>query len=132
MSRRSDHRLIVAIALAIAAALVMALASIAQADAREHSKFQSPEKAIAAAPGAKNPNCDRRADVVTRLAGAKYNEAQIGMGLHAQAKAVVELWVSADGGWSILLAMPNGKACMVASGSGWQTSILPLHGGEGG
>ena len=131
MSRRDRHKTIIAIFLSLPAFLLLLLAHAANADARQHSKFQRAEKAIVANPANAQRNCAERAGIVARLAGDKYNETQIGIGMHAQAGAVVELWMSEDGGWSILLSLPDGQTCMMAAGKGWQALSISGEGEPG-
>ena len=128
MPRRDRYKTIIAISLFLAAFLLLLLAHAASADARQHSKFQKAEKAIVASPASSQRNCAERAGIVARLAGDKYNETQIGIGMHAQAGAVVELWMSEDGGWSILLSLPNGQTCIMAAGKGWQALSISDEG----
>lgn len=36
------------------------------------------------------------------------------------AGALMEIFVSASGSWTVLVTLPGGPACLVASGTGWQ------------
>ncbi len=63
--------------------------------------------------------CGTRDSVVAKL-GDKYGEVRRGGGL-AGPTAIFEIWASeATGSWTILKTMPNGMACIVAVGEGWQ------------
>jgi hypothetical protein len=43
----------------------------------------------------------------------------VGMGL-AQPLHVTEIFASSRGSWAMLLTMPGGKACMIATGDNWE------------
>jgi hypothetical protein len=63
--------------------------------------------------------CGERDSVVAKL-GEKYGEVRRGGGL-AGATAIFEVWASdATGTWTILKTTPNGQACVMAVGEGWQ------------
>ena len=63
--------------------------------------------------------CGERNAVVTKL-GEKYGEVRRGGGL-AGATAIFEVWASdTTGTWTILKTTPNGQACVMAVGEGWQ------------
>ncbi len=66
--------------------------------------------------------CDTRDSIVETL-GEKYGETRRGGGL-AGPTTIFELWTSeATGTWTILKTYPNGVACVVAVGDGWQDDI---------
>jgi len=66
--------------------------------------------------------CAPRASALNHLA-KKYNEQPVAMGL-ANNGGVLEIISTAEGStWTIILTMPNGVACMIATGESW--SILP-------
>lgn len=63
--------------------------------------------------------CGARESVVAKL-GEKYGEVRRGGGL-AGATAIFEIWASdSTGTWTILKTSPNGQACVMAVGEGWQ------------
>ena len=63
--------------------------------------------------------CGERDSVVAKL-GEKYGEVRRGVGLTG-ATAIFEVWVSdSTGTWTILKTTPNGQACVMAVGEGWQ------------
>ena len=63
--------------------------------------------------------CGEREAVVAKL-GEKYGEVRRGGGL-AGATAIFEVWASdTTGSWTILKTSPNGQACVMAVGEGWQ------------
>ena len=39
--------------------------------------------------------------------------------------ALLEVFVSDSGNWTILVTVPGGPSCLVASGEGWQTLLPP-------
>ncbi len=63
--------------------------------------------------------CGTRDAVVAKL-GEKYGEVRRGGGL-AGSTAIFEIWASeATGTWTILKTTPDGLACVMAVGDGWQ------------
>jgi hypothetical protein len=63
--------------------------------------------------------CGARDSVVRNL-GEKYGEVRRGGGLTGST-AIYEIWASEDtGSWTILKTTPNGMACVMAVGEGWQ------------
>lgn len=62
--------------------------------------------------------CGERADVLAQLK-TRFEEAPIGVGA-TRGGAIVELTASEIGTWTLLLSMPNGVSCIMASGEGWQ------------
>lgn len=68
---------------------------------------------------AQGRNCGERELVVTRLAEA-YGETRQSIGLGAN-NAVVEVFASdATGSWTIIVTMPSGMTCLVASGMAYE------------
>lgn len=41
------------------------------------------------------------------------------------AGALMEVFVSGSGSWTILVTLPGGPSCLVASGEGWQPVVSP-------
>ncbi len=63
--------------------------------------------------------CGERDSVIAKL-GEKYGEVRRGGGLAGQT-AIFEIWASeATGTWTILKTAPDGMACIMAVGDGWQ------------
>lgn len=63
--------------------------------------------------------CGEREAVVQQLSET-HREIRKGSGLAGQA-ALFEVWASAaTGSWTILRTTPNGMACVMAVGKGWQ------------
>ena len=64
--------------------------------------------------------CKPRTDVVGHLA-KKYGEAPVAIGVTNNG-GLVEVLTTGDGNtWTIIVSMPNGTSCMVASGEDWRT-----------
>jgi hypothetical protein len=65
------------------------------------------------------PQCDSR-EAVTALLADRYGETRRALGLAGEA-AVMELYASdATGTWSITMTLPDGRMCLMASGSGYE------------
>ena len=77
---------------------------------------------VVLAPGiadAQNAKCAERAMVVERLEHA-YGETRQSIGL-GQNNAIVETWASdSTGTWTIIVTLPDGISCLVASGESWE------------
>ncbi len=73
--------------------------------------------------------CVKRSDFLKHLS-TNYNEAPIAMGVTASGR-VLEVVVSEKGTWTIIVTMPNGVACGIASGDGWETVAAPIAKGPG-
>lgn len=64
-------------------------------------------------------NCAKRATIVERLQ-SKFGETKRSMGL-GRNNAIVEVFASqSTGTWTILVSLPNGMSCLVASGESWE------------
>ena len=67
---------------------------------------------------AQQQNCGQRERVVKMLQ-IRHAEAPISMGLAANG-AIVEVFSTADGAsWTLLMTMPDGRTCLMASGESW-------------
>ena len=77
---------------------------------------------------ARGQACASRADVVERLAG-KYREAPIAIAMEQNGN-VIEVFVSANGTWTIIVTTPGGTTCLVASGGHWQAIPFKIPKGE--
>lgn len=65
-------------------------------------------------------NCEARADLLKRLQG-EFNEQLMAVGVAGDGRAAVELHATRNGSsWTLLLTLPNGVSCLLASGNGWQ------------
>jgi hypothetical protein len=68
---------------------------------------------------AQQANCGQRSMVVERLQ-TKYGETRRSVGL-APNNGVVETYASAESGtWTIVITLPNGMTCLVASGDAFE------------
>ena len=76
--------------------------------------------ALAASPVAA-AQCGTREDVVAQLS-AKYGEYPRSMGLSADNSAIVEVFASDSGTWTITVTTPEGVTCLVASGGSFRAS----------
>ena len=71
------------------------------------------------------PNCAERSFVLNEL-GVKYRETRRALGLAAN-NAVMEMFASAESGsWTLIVTMPDGTTCLVASGNGFEAVTDPL------
>ncbi len=65
-------------------------------------------------------NCAPRADVIKRLAQT-YGETRRGIGIARQG-AVMEVFASDQtGSWTIVVTLPEGVTCLIASGQSYET-----------
>lgn len=70
-------------------------------------------------------NCAPRDRVIGRLA-ERYGETRQSIGLGAN-NAVVEVFAASDTGtWTIILTLPNGLSCLVASGQAYE-AVAEAH-----
>jgi hypothetical protein len=76
------------------------------------SLFAGPSEAAAQA------SCGPRDQIVKVLAD-QYKEDPVGIGL-AQPGQVLEVFASQAGSWSMVMTMPDGKACLIAAGDNWE------------
>ena len=63
--------------------------------------------------------CVKRSDFLKHLS-ANYDEAPIAMGLTSTGR-VLEVVVSETGSWTIIVTLPSGISCGVASGVSWES-----------
>jgi len=70
--------------------------------------------------------CAERSALVGELK-EKYKEASQGLGMTGNG-AVMELMTSEGGSWSLVVTMPNGKSCLIATGSGWEQVPVKVAG----
>lgn len=76
-------------------------------------------------------SCAERTVVVERLQ-TKFGEARQSIGI-GQNNSVVEMFAStATGTWTLVVTLPNGMSCLVASGESWEqlAEELPASGGD--
>jgi hypothetical protein len=67
--------------------------------------------------------CTMRADLVKML-GDKYKEQPSGQGLVGD-RAMLEVYVSDKGTFTIVSSYPNGVACIIAAGNSWEAMERP-------
>jgi hypothetical protein len=65
------------------------------------------------------PLCDKR-DAVLKLLSDDFSEVPTAIGLVASG-GVMELLISERGSWSLILTLPTGLSCLVATGDSWAT-----------
>lgn len=53
-------------------------------------------------------------------------EVMIGQGVSQSRGSIVQVWASRDGGWTLIAALPDGRSCLLASGSSWESSPSAL------
>ncbi|MEO1066935.1 MAG: hypothetical protein AAFW47_06110 [Pseudomonadota bacterium] len=64
------------------------------------------------------PRCSSHDSITTHLA-KRYGETPRGLGLVSD-KGIMEVFVSKQGTWTILMTNPNGTSCLIAAGKGWE------------
>lgn len=72
--------------------------------------------------------CADRDRVVASLTD-QYSEKHLASGLQSSS-GLMEIWVSeTDGTWTILLTQPDGRTCIMASGTHWlERDAMPVSG----
>jgi hypothetical protein len=50
-----------------------------------------------------------------------FHERRLGYGVAGDA-AIVEIYISADGTWTVLLSDVRGRSCVLAAGDGWESA----------
>ncbi|NBJ12037.1 hypothetical protein [Microvirga arsenatis] len=73
---------------------------------------------LAPAPAEAQAACGPREQLV-KLLSDQYKEDPVGIGL-AQPGQVLEVFASSNGSWTMVMTMPDGKACMIAAGDNWE------------
>ena len=84
---------------------------------------------LGATPLAAQPNCAPRTAVLDRLQG-HFGETRQSIGLAGEGR-VLEIFASDETGtWTIVVTLPNGVSCLVASGQAFEqvTDALPPEG----
>ncbi len=72
-------------------------------------------------------NCMDRNVLVSRLAD-RYQEAPLWRGASPRGH-MMELFANDDGGtWTLVVSVPTGMSCMVASGEGWRNLRRKIEG----
>lgn len=76
--------------------------------------------------------CADRDRMVERLA-AHYQEVPAGRGLQArdESQALIEVWASRETGtFTVMQTLPNGVACVLATGTNWQFGVAEPRSGD--
>ncbi len=71
------------------------------------------------------PNCGKRNELI-KILDQTYHEASTGLGTINEL-AVIEVFTSEKGSFTILASQANGISCIIATGQNWETSELPKH-----
>lgn len=80
--------------------------------------------AVSVTPGAAQvPACGLRKSIVDHLS-ARYREVRQAIGLVSE-KAIMEVYASPAGSWTILMSNPAGRSCIIASGQAWSAHREP-------
>ena len=58
-------------------------------------------------------------DAVVRDLKEKYGEVRVAVGV-SRTGALLEVFASRSGSWTVLLTAPNGPACVAATGMSWE------------
>ncbi len=80
--------------------------------------------AVEMAQGQNMSVCLPHADAITELKES-YNEVPRGLGVGQRGVVVVELFVSPEGTWTVLITGTNGMSCIGASGGAWRFMPAP-------
>ncbi|MEM9438788.1 MAG: hypothetical protein AAGA15_17305 [Pseudomonadota bacterium] len=87
---------------------------------------------LAAGPSvSQTANCAARETVIERLA-SRYGESRQSVGMAAN-QTLMEVYANAGtGSWSLLVTLPNGNTCLVASGNSYEAmaEVSPSAMGE--
>ena len=68
-------------------------------------------------------------DAVAKTLASKFKEARRVMGV-VNAKAVMEIFMSPQGTWTVLVTDTTGSACIIATGQDWQEVPIEMAGLE--
>lgn len=82
---------------------------------------------VTASPAPAMEYCAQRAEMVKSLSD-KYRESPTAIG-QVNGDAVIEVFVSRTGTWTILATGTDGQSCVVSAGENWELNIAAL--GEG-
>jgi hypothetical protein len=69
-------------------------------------------------------NCAERSAIVAKLGG--YHEEAEAIGLNNDG-TLLEVFVSPQGTWTVLVSSPQGHSCIAAIGEAWQLKITSLR-----
>jgi len=106
--------------LPVAVTLVLALASSAPSGAQEDQEtVQQPHQNAM--------NCAERDAIIAKL--AVYREEAEAIGLNNDG-TLLEVFVSPEGTWTVLLSSPQGQSCIAAIGQAWELKITSQRPGS--
>ncbi len=63
--------------------------------------------------------CGER-EKMTKFLNEKYQETPRAIGVSGSGKAVMEIYTSTDGTWTVLMTMTSGKTCIMGAGHSWE------------
>lgn len=69
---------------------------------------------------AESTNCAERSAIIAKL--ANYKEEAEAIGLNKDG-TLLEVFVSPQGTWTVLLSSPKGESCIAAIGEAWQLKV---------
>lgn len=78
--------------------------------------------ALASSASAQASMCGARGQIVDKLA-KDFKEAPMAVGM-VDKSAVLEIFVSATGTWTILATRTDGTSCIVSAGEGWDSKTM--------
>lgn len=64
-------------------------------------------------------------DVAVARQESQYGEKKFGTGLGQRGRSIVELFVSEERTWTVLVTHTNGMSCVAASGGNWTYQPVP-------
>lgn len=68
-------------------------------------------------------------DEITKTLTSRYQESRRAMGL-IQQQAVMEIFMSPKGSWTLLVTGLNGNTCIMAAGQDWQEIPIAIAGSD--
>jgi hypothetical protein len=83
---------------------------------------------LISAPSAAQSLCGDRERIASSL-DSQYSEKPVSYGL-TENGGIFEIFVSPRGSWTILVTIPGGKSCYLASGEGWETLPTAVQGSK--
>lgn len=97
----------------VAAAVMMPAFPIQAGSAEQHDVLKA---------SANGALCGKRAEIVRSL-GDQFHEKQQAVGV-VDRNAILEIFVSAGGTWTIIATGTDGNSCLVSSGEGWDSTTM--------
>ena len=80
--------------------------------------------AMPAMPAQAQQVCGAHNDLVARLSAA-FQERRVGYGVIGR-EAMIEVFVSTGGTWTMLMTDVKGRSCIVAAGDGWENTLAVI------